>query len=223
MTVSIIKICGLNDAGSIAATARAGATHAGFMFFDRSPRHVTHEQAQFLSASIPASLARVAVLVDPTDEDIDLAVAAIGATVIQLHGHETPERVAEVKDRTGLIVFKAVPVSTRADIEAAAAFTAADTILFDAKPPVDATRPGGHGATFDWTLLKGLKFAKPWILSGGLNVDNVAEAVRITGATGVDVSSGVEAAPGVKSPRRIVAFTEAALNAHAVPQLEPSA
>jgi len=211
VTLPIIKICGLNDSGSIAACARAGASHVGFMFFPSSPRNVTHDQARTLSANMAPHITRVAVLVDPDDEAVDAAIAAMGAHAIQLHGGETPERVAELKERTGLVVIKALPVSAAEDLEAAWTFEAADMILFDAKPPADATRPGGHGAAFDWSILAGFDFDRPWILSGGLTPDNVAEAIRISGAMHVDVSSGVEAAPGVKSPRRIVAFCEAAL------------
>ncbi len=211
MTLPIVKICGLNDAGSIAATARAGASHIGFNFFPPSPRYVTPDQARPLAANIAPHLTRVAVMVDPTDEAVDEAIAAIGAHAIQLHGSETPERVAELRDRTGLILIKALPVTTEQDLEAAWQYEAADMILFDAKPPLDATRPGGLGKSFDWSVLAGFELDRPWILSGGLTPDNVAEAIRVSGAAHVDVSSGVEAAPGVKSPRRIVAFCEASL------------
>ncbi len=211
MTLPIIKICGMNDAGSIAAAARSGASHVGFNFFPPSPRYVPPAQARTLTANLAPHLTRVALLVDPTDEAIDEAIAAIGAHAIQLHGSETPERVAEVRDRTGLIVIKALPVTTADDLEAAWSYDAADMILFDARPPQDATRPGGNGVSFDWSVTAGFELDRPWILSGGLTPDNVAEAIRVSGAMHVDVSSGVEAAPGVKSPRRIVAFCEAAL------------
>jgi phosphoribosylanthranilate isomerase len=211
VTLPIIKICGMNDAGSIAAAARSGASHVGFNFFPPSPRYVPPAQARTLTANLAPHLTRVALLVDPTDEAIDEAIAAIGAHAIQLHGSETPERVAEVRDRTGLIVIKALPVTTADDLEAAWSYDAADMILFDARPPQDATRPGGNGVSFDWSVTAGFELDRPWILSGGLTPDNVAEAIRVSGAMHVDVSSGVEAAPGVKSPRRIVAFCEAAL------------
>ncbi|MCC6920333.1 MAG: phosphoribosylanthranilate isomerase [Alphaproteobacteria bacterium] len=211
MTLPIVKICGLNDAGSIAAAGRAGASHVGFNFFPPSPRYVTPAQARTLCANVAPHLTRVVVLVDPTDEAIDEAVAACGAHAIQLHGSETPERVAEIRERTGLILIKALPVTTETDLEVAWDYEAADMILFDAKPPADATRPGGLGKSFDWSVAAGFELDRPWILSGGLTPDNVQDAIRVSGAMHVDVSSGVEAAPGVKSPRRIVAFCEAAL------------
>lgn len=220
MTQPLIKICGLSDVASIKAAASAGATHIGFVFFPRSPRNLSYERARGLASKVPAEIARVALLVNATDGEIDAAAAAIGAGVLQLHGRETPERVAEIGARTGLPVIKALPVSTRADVEAARAYTAADRILFDAKPPASSDRPGGHGLTFDWSLLARLDLPQPWLLSGGLNPTNVAEAIRQTGAPGVDVSSGVEKAPGIKSAPKIKAFCAAALSVYGSPALE---
>lgn len=222
MTGPFIKICGLNERASVEAAASAGATHIGFVFFPRSPRHLSHERARALASHAPAHLARVALLVDAADGEIDAAAAAIGAGMLQLHGRETPARVAEIGARTGLPVIKALPVSSAADIEAAHAYTAADRILFDAKPPASSDRPGGHGLTFDWSLLAGLALSQPWLLSGGLNPGNVAEAIRRTGAPGVDVSSGVEAAPGIKSIPKIQAFCAAALSVYGSSNLEPA-
>jgi phosphoribosylanthranilate isomerase len=210
----IIKICGLTGSDALAAAAEAGATHVGFMFFEKSPRHVTLEKARLLAPTVPMSLTTVAVLVDPTDAELLENVRAIEAEAIQLHGSETPERVAAIKALTGLQIIKVLPVATKADVAAAAAYDAADLILFDAKAPADAARPGGNGIAFDWSLLSGLDLGKPWILSGGLNPDNVAAAIKKTGAPGVDVSSGVEHAPGAKDLQKIAAFVSAASSAY---------
>ncbi|MFO1238521.1 MAG: phosphoribosylanthranilate isomerase [Alphaproteobacteria bacterium] len=210
----IVKICGLKDMAALAAAAGAGATHAGFNFFPRSPRYLDLAAAARLAAAAPPALVRVALLVDPSDAEVAAAVAALKAGALQLHGSETPARVAALKTLTGLPVIKALPVAARADVEAAEAYAAADHILFDAKPPPGGLLPGGNGATFDWSLLSGVRLPRPWILSGGLDPANVAAAIRATGAPGVDVSSGVETAPGVKSPERIAAFVAAALSAY---------
>ncbi|MBL9012128.1 MAG: phosphoribosylanthranilate isomerase [Alphaproteobacteria bacterium] len=219
----IIKICGLKDTEALAAAAESGATHAGFNFFARSPRYVDLHTAARLAETAPMSLVRVALLVDPTDAEAEAAVAALQAQAIQLHGRETPARAAALRTLTGLPVIKAVPVAARADIDAAQHFTAADHILFDAKPPAGADLPGGNGVAFDWSLLAGLALPRPWILSGGLDSANVAEAIRATGAPGVDVSSGVETSPGRKSPERIAAFVAAALSAYGSLTAEPVA
>lgn len=215
MTRPIIKICGVKTSAAIDAAAEAGATHIGFMFFERSPRFVTADLARALADAAPPSLARVAVLVDADDAAIDAAIAASRPHALQLHGHEPPERVMALKARTGLSVIKVLPVSTAADVEAAARFAAADMILFDAKPPPNADRPGGHGTAFDWSLLAAHRAAAPWILSGGLEPHSVAGAVLGTRAPGIDVSSGVESAPGVKDAAKIAAFCRAAHSAYA--------
>jgi phosphoribosylanthranilate isomerase len=205
-----IKICGLSTPETVGAAIQAGATHIGFVHFAKSPRHVAPDQIRALSAAIPAYVQRVAVVVDPTDEILAELVATDALSAFQLHGKETPERAAAIRARFGLPVWKAISVKTRADIDAANAYAgAADLLLFDAKTPDGAALPGGMGLRFDWTLLQGTPIAAPWGLSGGLSIDNVAEAIRITGAPLVDVSSGVESAPGIKSVDKIMAFCKA--------------
>lgn len=206
------KICGVSDRAAIAASIAGGARYVGFVFFPKSPRHVTPAEAADLSALLPESIVPVALAVDPDDELIAEIDAKAGVTMFQLHGGETPERVAEIKSRTGKRVMKAIKVSEASDFDAAAAYLdVADMLLFDAKPPPDMTNalPGGNAVSFDWTLLSGRDWPLPWMLSGGLDPANVAEAIRVSGAAAVDVSSGVESAPGVKDAARIAAFLEA--------------
>lgn len=204
------KICGLSTPDTLGAAIRAGAAQVGFVHFPKSPRHVEAERMAALASIVPAHVGRVAVLVDPADDVLAALIATGALTALQLHGHETPDRLAAIRARFGLPVWKAVSVKTRADIEAAKAYAgAADLILFDAKTPDNAALPGGMGLRFDWTLLRGAAPAMPWGLSGGLDPANVAEAIRITGAPLVDVSSGVESAPGVKDMDKIVAFCDA--------------
>ncbi|MCI4589375.1 phosphoribosylanthranilate isomerase [Sphingobium sp. BYY-5] len=205
-----IKICGLSTPDTIGAAIKAGATHLGFNHFPKSPRYVDVNRMQVLAALVPAPIERVAILVDPSD-DILTELAATGAiTAFQLHGKETPERAAAIRARFNLPVWKAISVKTRADIDAAKAYNgAADFLLFDAKTPDGAALPGGMGLRFDWTLLRGVAVSSPWGLSGGLDVGNVVEAIRVTGAPLVDVSSGVESAPGIKSVDKIMAFCKA--------------
>lgn len=214
-----IKICGLKTPAAIDAALRAGASHAGFMVFEKSPRHVSLDEMRALGPRTGA-MKRAAVLVNSADETIRDVVAALSPHLLQLHGDEAPDRVAAIRTLTGLPVMKVLPVATAADVAAARSYGAADLIMFDAKAPKGADRPGGNGVTFDWALLKDVQLGAPWILSGGLNDANVAEAVRQTGAGGVDVSSGVEDAPGVKSPQRIAAFTAAARAAYGLPVLD---
>ncbi|MFZ2996211.1 phosphoribosylanthranilate isomerase [Sphingobium sp.] len=205
-----IKICGLSTPDTVGAAVRAGASHVGFVHFAKSPRHVEADQIQALAAHAGGTIERVAVLVDPTDEMLGELIATGVLTALQLHGAESPQRVAAIRQRFGLPVWKAISVKTRADIDAASAYAgAADLLLFDAKTPDGAALPGGMGLRFDWTLLRGLNIASPWGLSGGLSPDNAAEAVRITGARLIDVSSGVESAPGIKSVDKIMAFCKA--------------
>lgn len=206
----LVKICGLNAPAAIEAAA--DADFAGFIFFPRSPRHVEPAAAGALAAPLPPRVKRVAVTVDADDAALDAIVAGLAPDLIQLHGRETPARAREIAARLGIGTIKALSVSTAADLEAVAPFAdAVDWLLFDAKPPKrpDAL-PGGNAVSFDWTLLAGRRFARPWLLSGGLDAENVAEAIRISGATAVDVSSGVESAPGRKDPQRIAAFLAAA-------------
>ena len=206
-----IKICGLSTPDTVGAAVRAGATHLGFVHFSKSPRHVEADQLRALAAPVPSHVERVAVLVDPTDEILTQLTAIGVLTALQLHGKESPERAAAIAKRFNLPVWKAISVKTRADIESAKAYSgAADRLLFDAKTPEGAALPGGMGLRFDWTLLRGVPISMPWGLSGGLGLDNVAEAIRITGAPLIDVSSGVESAPGIKSVDKIMAFCNAA-------------
>ena len=201
------KICGLSTPATLDAAITHGASHVGFVFFPPSPRHLTAQAAQLLAARVPAEIRRVGVFVNPDDALLDAAVAAAQLQAIQLHGKEPPARVAAIKARFGIEIWKAVPVRAAADLAAAATFLgAADRILFDAKTPEGATLPGGMGLRFDWALLQGYRHALPWALSGGLDAGNVAEAAQVTGATLVDTSSGVESAPGVKDADRIAAF-----------------
>jgi phosphoribosylanthranilate isomerase len=200
------KICGLSTAATLDAAVAGGASHVGFVFFPPSPRHVTFDQAAALAARVPAHVGRVGVFVDPEDALLDQAIRSGRLDAIQLH-RATPERSAAIGIRTRLPVWGAVAVKTRADLDAANAYRGAvQRILYDAKTPEDAKLPGGMGLRFDWSLLDGFPHPLPWALSGGLDPDNVAEAAASTGARLVDVSSGVESAPGVKDVRRVTAF-----------------
>ena len=206
-----VKICGLTGAEGVRAAAEAGASHVGFVHFPPSPRHVGLDQAAALAREVPEGVAKVALTVDADDVLID-ALAELGAfDMIQLHGGETPERVAQVGARCGLAVMKAVGISGTGDLPLIDAHAeTADAILVDAKPPADSSRPGGNAAAFDWSLVAGRRWARPWFLAGGLDPDNVAEAIRRSGATGVDVSSGVESAPGIKDPDLVRLFAKRA-------------
>ncbi|MBK5928542.1 phosphoribosylanthranilate isomerase [Rhodobaculum claviforme] len=206
-----VKICGLRSTADVSAAAEAGAAYVGLVFFARSPRHVTVDQARAAALAAPPGVAKVGLFVDPDDAMLDAVLAAVPLDLVQLHGHETPERVAVVRARTGLPVMKAVGVSGPQDLAEIDRFArVADQILVDAKPAAGADLPGGNGLSFDWRLLVGRRWPVPWMLAGGLTPDNVAEAVRLTGARQLDVSSGVEAAPGVKDAGRIAAFVAAA-------------
>ena len=206
-----VKICGLRTPADVAAVARAGAAYAGFVFFAKSPRNVTLPEARLAALVAPPGLAKVALTVDADDATLDAIVEAVPLDVLQLHGHESPDRVAQVRARYGLPVMKAIGLADEGDLPAIFEFsTVADQILIDAKPPRGADLPGGNGLAFDWRLLAGRRWLRPWMLAGGLTAENVAEAVRLTGARQVDVSSGVESAPGVKDAARIAAFVAAA-------------
>ncbi|KPP87407.1 MAG: phosphoribosylanthranilate isomerase [Rhodobacteraceae bacterium HLUCCO07] len=206
-----VKFCGLTRPEDILAAAQAGASYVGFNFFPRSPRYVTPDQARDLAVETPVGVAKVALVVDASDAELDAITGQVPLDMIQLHGAESPERVAEVKARHGLPVMKVVGVRERADLEALAGYEAvADQILLDAKPPGDAPLPGGNGIPFDWRLVAGRAWAKPWMLAGGLTPENVAEAIRLTGARQVDTASGIESAPGVKDAGLMRAFVEAA-------------
>jgi phosphoribosylanthranilate isomerase len=206
-----VKICGLRTPADVTAVARAGAAYAGFVFFAKSPRNVTLPEARLAALAAPPGLAKVALTVDADDATLDAIVEAVPLDMLQLHGHESPDRVAQVRARYRLPVMKAIGLADESDLPAIFAFsTVADQILIDAKPPRGADLPGGNGLAFDWRLLAGRRWLRPWMLAGGLTAENVAEAVRLTGARQVDVSSGVESAPGVKDAARIAAFVAAA-------------
>jgi phosphoribosylanthranilate isomerase len=206
-----VKICGLRTTADVAAAARAGAAYAGFVFFPKSPRYLTIEAAQALALAAPEGLCKVALTVDADDAALEAILEAVPLDMLQLHGSETPERVAAVKARFGLPVMKAMGVAADGDLAGLMEMSlAADQLLIDAKPPRGADLPGGNGLAFDWRLLVGRKWLRPWMLAGGLTTENVTQAVRLTGARQVDVSSGVESAPGVKDAGKIAAFVEAA-------------
>lgn len=205
-----IKICGMTDEEMVDVAIEAGADFLGVVFFEKSPRHVSIDRAAEVLEFVPEEVLRVGLFVDPDDRFLDQAMNNLRLDLFQLHGKETPERVEAIRLEYGMPVIKALGVSSAADLDAAAAYAeVADWLLFDAKPPVDADRPGGNAAAFDWSLLKGRKFACPWILAGGLTPENVAEAIKLSGAKAVDVSSGVESAPGVKDAAKIEAFIKA--------------
>ena len=211
MTVAA-KICGLNTPDSVNAAVEGGASWVGFVFYPPSPRALTPEQAAALAALVPQTVARVGLFVDMDDAGMDAIMDTVPLELLQLHGAETPERVAEIRARTGIPVMKAVRIAGADDVAEADRFApVCDRILFDAKPPAEMTGalPGGNALAFDWRLIAGHGWTVPWMLSGGLDADNVAEAVRVSGAAAVDVSSGVEARPGVKDPAKIRAFLDA--------------
>jgi len=205
-----IKICGVTTPDAIDAALRGGANHLGFNFFPKSPRYLTPQRLGLLGPKVPPAVRRVAILVDPDDALVETLVETRALDALQLHGKEPPERVAQLKARTGLAIWKVISVRTATDLAAGKSYAgAADFLLYDAKTPDGAAMPGGMGMRFDWTLLAGHRPALPWGLSGGLDPDNVAEAIRITGAPLVDVSSGVESTPGVKDMDKIAAFCKA--------------
>ncbi|MDP1670031.1 phosphoribosylanthranilate isomerase [Phaeovulum sp.] len=206
-----IKICGLREADHVAAAAKAGANYLGLVFFPRSPRYLTLSRAQKLALVVPAGIAKVGLVVDADDTTLDALLAEVPLDMLQLHGRESVARVAEVRSRYGLPVMKAIGVATEADLALVAEYgRVADQILVDAKAPAGADLPGGNGRAFDWTLLSRRRWPCPWMLAGGLTPANVAEAIYLTGAKQVDVSSGVEIAPGVKDAGLIADFIAAA-------------
>lgn len=205
------KICGLTTPETVIAAAEAGAAYVGFVFFAKSPRNVTIPEAAALSRAVPPGVAKVALVVDAQDAFLQELTDTVGLDMLQLHGGESVARVSDVRQRFGLPVMKAVGVADESDLDALQAYGAvADQLLIDAKPPTGADLPGGNGLSFDWRLIAGRRFACPWMLAGGLTPQNVAEAIALTGARQVDVSSGVESAPGVKDIAAIRAFIEAA-------------
>ncbi len=207
----LVKICGLKTPEALDVSIESGADLVGFVFFPPSPRNIGYEVARVLGDRVKGRAGKVALTVDANDETLLAIVNALKPDMLQLHGEETPERVAVVRSRFGLPVMKALPVATRADLSPIRLYEkVVDRILFDARAPKEATRPGGLGTPFDWTLLKDVDPKIPFMLSGGLDPSNVAEALRITRAPGVDVSSGVERAPGEKDFGKIRAFIRAA-------------
>ena len=207
-----VKVCGLTDARSLAAAVEGGARWLGFIFYPPSPRALSAGQAADLAARAPAACTKVGVLVDPDDALLDEILSKVPLDCLQLHGTESPARVAAIKARTGRAVIKALKIAEPADLDPIPGYAAvADMLLFDAKPPPDPELlPGGNGLCFDWRLLQGLELATPWLLSGGLSAGNLAAAVRLCAARAVDVSSGVERRPGEKDPARIRRFLEVA-------------
>lgn len=202
-----VKICGLSEPETLSTTIDAGARYVGFVFYPPSPRNVSFDTAWNLARAVPTGVRSVGLFVDPTDEQLERIVTGIQLDMIQLHGEESPGRIAEIKARYSMPVMKAIRVREERDLEAVAGFeSAADWLLFDAKSD---KAPGGTGESFDWGLLKRKSFSKPWMLSGGLNADNVGEALAQLSPDALDISSGVESAPGIKDPARIKAFIDA--------------
>jgi phosphoribosylanthranilate isomerase len=210
MTVAV-KICGMTSTGAIDAAVSAGAAYGGLVFHPNSPRNLTLEQARSLAGHMRGRLKIVALIVDMDNAALEALVNAVNPDFLQLHGNETVQRTAEIRARFGLPVIKVLPVADASDLAVAAEYeNVADLLMFDARPPQGAMRPGGHGAAFDWKILNGKRFTKPWLLAGGLTPGNVARAIELSGAKLVDVSSGVESAPGVKDAQRIRDFLLAA-------------
>jgi len=206
-----VKICGLSTRETLDAALDAGADMVGFVFFPPSPRHVSFDAARELATAVKGRAQKVALTVDADDATLSAIITALRPEILQLHGHESVARLLQLKQKFGLEVMKALPVETTADLAGLPDYAGVcDRFLFDARPPRHATRPGGLGTTFDWHVLENLDLKRPFMVSGGLTADNVAEALRVTRAGGVDVSSSVERAPGVKDPQLIERFIRAA-------------
>ena len=206
----LVKICGLSTRETLEVALDAGADMVGFVFFPPSPRHLSLESARDLGRQVKRRALKVALTVDADDATLDNIMDTLSPDILQLHGKESVARLRDIRQKFGRPLMKAVPVETSADLAVLPGYAAvADRILFDARPPKEATRPGGLGAAFDWHLLENLDLKLPYMVSGGLLAENVAEALRVTRAGGVDVSSGVESAPGVKDPQMIKAFIRA--------------
>lgn len=206
-----VKICGLTTLDTLSGAINAGAAYVGFVFYKKSPRHLSIEKASQMAKAVPEGICKTALVVDPTDNDLDLLLDKIPVDMIQLHGHESAERVSEVKDKFGLPVMKAVGISDETDLIRLNEYSRiSDQILVDAKPSKNSILPGGNGLSFDWRLLAGRRWATPWMLAGGLNPYNLLEAAKLTGATQFDVSSGVETSSGVKDIKLISDFIQVA-------------
>jgi phosphoribosylanthranilate isomerase len=205
-----VKICGITGFEAVDAAIASGAVYGGLVFHPKSPRFVTLEQARVLADAMGGRLKIVALIVDMDDAGIEAVTQAVKPDFLQLHGSESARRTAYIRGKFGVPVIKALPVADSTDLAAAAEYeSTADMLMFDARPPKGASYPGGHGAAFDWKILNGRTFTKPWFLAGGLDPDNVARAIELSGALAVDVSSGVENAPGVKDAERIADFVNA--------------
>jgi len=205
----VVKICGLSSEDALAAAVAGGARFVGFVFYPPSPRHLTIERAAALATRVVPGITRVGVMVDPDDEFLACLLAKAPLDLLQLHGKETPQRVLAIKERFRIRAMKAIAVAGEADLDHAKAYLGvADWLMFDAKPPKDRTdaMPGGNALAFDWRLMRARRWPVPWMLSGGLDPDNLAEAATISGADALDVSSGVESAPGIKDPAKIRLF-----------------
>lgn len=209
-----VKICGLRSRGDLAMAAAAGAAFGGLVFYPPSPRHLSLDDAKWIAKGLTDGFPLAALTVDATDADFAAILEAIPIDLFQLHGSESPERASEIRETFGRPVMKAVGVSEEGDLDGLADYAGAvDMFLIDARPPRGATLPGGNGVSFDWSLIEGRRWPAPWMLAGGLTPENVAEAVRLTGAEWVDVSSGVERVRGVKDPAKVAAFVRAATGA----------
>ena len=204
-----VKICGLSEPKTLQTAIKAGARFIGLVFYPPSPRALSFDTAFHLARAVPTGVRSVGLFVDPSDELLEQTLGGIGLDMIQLHGNESPGRVAEIKSRYNIEVMKAMRVASEDDLQELEGFeAAADWLLFDSRPP-KADLPGGTGEAFDWTILAGRRFKKPWMLGGGLNADNIAEALSILKPDAVDISSGVESARGVKDVEKIKAFLQA--------------
>jgi phosphoribosylanthranilate isomerase len=206
-----VKICGITDEKALQAAAEHGASYVGFVFYPPSPRALDVKKAAQLAAKVPVHIMSVGLLVDPSNDDVLNVTRNVPLGILQLHGKENPARVAEIRNLTGVPVMKAIGIASDKDFAPVKDYEAvADMLLFDAKPSKNAALPGGNAESFDWSLLKGKQFARPWLLAGGINANNLAEAVAESGARGIDISSGVEDKPGHKSPEKIRKLLEVA-------------
>jgi phosphoribosylanthranilate isomerase len=206
-----VKICGLRSRAEVSAAVEAGASYLGFNFFPPSPRYLSPADARWVIPSVPEGVVRVALTVDASDEMLEALLGTVQIDMLQLHGHEGPERVAEVRERFDRPVMKALGIRGEEDLAQIGAYAeVADQVMVEAAPPRDATRPGGNGLAFDWQLIRGRRWTRPWMLAGGLTPENVGEAIRLTGALQVDVASGVESRPGYKDAAKVAAFVRSA-------------